>query len=189
MGWRSGLKIINFPHRTPSRKRYVLFPQSPLFIRVWQKKIISIRKVFSRLFFCWEFSLDKFLKIISLDRRKHFAKHEWGKNWTSEQTNNRDFYFYLNRKNYFCFQSWTNFLTKTFQLFEKFFWQEKNIETNSFLFFGFRKTTEPFFLRTKIFNSEKKARTFFAFFIALFGWTEKLFCSFLIFFRRTNEVF
>jgi hypothetical protein len=84
------------------------------------------------------------------------------------------FLFYWTRKPFSFFMWDTFFWQKLFHNLRNYFWRRERWRQFFHLFlFRFHQTIGLFFLWTQIFNSKKNDKSFFTFFMALFGRTKK----------------
>ena len=169
-------------------------PQRPLFSRVWQNSLFGFdnnsQAFFHQTIFAWQVFESTFEW-----QKKYFGWHEQQSNsFDSWQTNlpvgrqKIKISILLDKKTVFIFHVRQIFWQKLLHNLRNYFWRRERWRQFFHLFiFRFHQTIGLFFLWTQIFNSKKNDKSFFTFFTALFGQTEKLFCSFLSFFRRRNE--
>ena len=93
---------------------------------------------------------------------------------TGRQTKNQGFCFYPDKKTVFIFHVRQIFWQKLFHNLRNYFWRRERWRQFFHLFiFRFDQTMGLFFLWTQIFNSKKNDKSFFTFFMALFGRTKK----------------
>ena len=98
------------------------------------------------------------------------------KNFESADKQKINISILLDKKTVFIFHVRHIFLTETFSQFEKLFLTQRKMKRIfSPFYFSFSSDNRTAFLWTQIFKSKKNGKSFFTFFMALLGRTEKYF--------------
>ena len=148
------------------------------FDKIHYPGLTIIRRLFFRqTIFAWQVFESTFEW-----QKKYFGWYEQQRNsFDSWQTNlpvgrqkNQGFCFYPDKKTVFIFYVRQIFWQKLFHNLRNYFWRRERWRQFFHLFlFRFHQTIGLFFLWTQIFNSKKNDKSFFTFFMALFGRTKK----------------